>query len=100
MKEALKRTAAKCLHPEVARELIRENVKKTLKKKDSIKLFTFEPPVEILVMYTNARMAIAVNFMPSAERLDGKTIRIVQDDYLKAFGALRASLYIVGAVST
>jgi len=100
VKEALSRTAAKCLHPQVARDLIRENVKKALKKKDSIQPFTFQTPVEIQVRYTNARMADAVDFMPSAERLDGKTIRFVSDDYLEAFGALRASIYIAGAVST
>jgi D-aminopeptidase len=44
-------------------------------------------------------MADAVAFMPSAERVDGRTIRFVQDDYLKAFGALRASIFIAGAVS-
>jgi len=37
--------------------------------------------------------------MPSAERLDGKSIRFVQDDFINAFGAIRASIYIAGAVS-
>jgi len=37
--------------------------------------------------------------MPPAERIDGKGIRFVQEDYLKAFGALRASIYIASAVS-
>lgn len=75
------------------------NVAKALKKKDSIKPFIFKPPIEALVRYTNARMADAVEFMPSAERIDGKTVRFVQDDFLKAFGAIRASIYIAGAVS-
>jgi D-aminopeptidase len=56
--------------------------------------------VETLIWYTNARMADAVDFMPSAEMLDGKTIRFVLDDYLEAFGAFRALIYIAGAVST
>jgi D-aminopeptidase len=48
----------------------------------------------------NARLADAVEFMPSAERLDGKTIRFVQNDFIEAFNALRASIFVVGAVST
>ena len=99
VKEAVSRTAAKCLNPARARELIREKVTRALEKRKSIEPFSFEPPIEVLVRYTNARMADAVGFMSSAERVDGKTIRFVQDDYLKAFGAFRASVYIAGAVS-
>lgn len=99
VKEAVSRTAAKCLNPTSARELIKENVTKALEKRSTIEPFSFEPPIEVLVRFTNAGMADAVGFMPSAERVDGKTIRFVLDDYLKAFGAFRASVYIAGAVS-
>jgi len=100
VKEAIGRTSAKCLHPEVARALIRENVVKALKGGVRVKPFAFEQPVEVVVRFTNARMADAVSFMPSAERLDGKGIRFVQDDFIGAFNALRASIFIAGAVST
>jgi len=45
-------------------------------------------------------MANAVDFMPSAERLDGKTVKFVQGDFIKVFGAIRASIFIAGAVSS
>ena len=99
VKEAVSRRAAKCLNPKVAGELIRKGVSEALQKRGAIEPFVFEPPVEIVAKYVNALMADAVAFMPSAERLDGRTVRFVQDDYLKAFGALRASIYIAGAVS-
>jgi len=99
VKEAVSRRAAKCLSPKVAGELIRKGVSEALQKRGAIEPFAFEPPVEIVAKYVNALMADAVAFMPSAERLDGRTVRFVQDDYLKAFGALRASIYIAGAVS-
>ena len=98
VKEAVSRTAAKCLHPRRAGELIRDGIREALEHRGEVEPFTFKPPVEIEVRYTNARMADAVEFMPSAERIDGKGIRFVQGDYLKAFGALRASIYIAGAV--
>lgn len=44
-------------------------------------------------------MADAVEFMPLAERVDGRTIGFTLDDYLKAFGALRASIFIAGSAS-
>jgi D-amino peptidase len=99
VKEAVSRTAAKCLHPVKARKLITERATMALQKKESIEPFSFKSPYEIIVKYTNARMADAVEFMPSAERIDGKTIKLIQSDYLKAFGALRASIYIAGAVA-
>lgn len=99
VKEAVSRTAAKCLNPKVARRLIKEGMVEALKKKDEIEPFTFDPPIEVTVKYANALIADAVAFMPSAERIDGRTIRFVQYDYLRAFGALRASIYIAGAVA-
>jgi len=100
VKEAIGRTAAKCLHPAKARKLIMENAAKGLRNLDKMKPFVFDPPVEAVVRFTNARMADAVEFMPSAERLDGKSVRFVQDDFVKAFGAIRASIFIAGAVSS
>jgi D-amino peptidase len=99
VKEAVSRTAAKCLHPVRARKLITKNANMALKKRDSIEPFKFKAPFEVIVKYANARMADAVEFMPSAKRINGRTIKIVQHDYLKAFGALRASIYIAGAVA-
>jgi D-amino peptidase len=100
VKEAIGRTAAKCLHPAKARKLIKENAARGLRKLGRLKPFVFEAPVEAVVRFTNARMADAVEFMPSAERIDGKSIRFVQDDFVKVFGAIRASIYIAGAVSS
>ena len=99
VKEAIGRTSAKCLHPEVARELIREKVAKALKGGVKVKPIAVEPPVELVVRYVNARLADAVEFMPSAERLDGKAIRFVQGDFLEAFNALRASIFIAQTAS-
>jgi len=71
-----------------------------LRKRSSIKPFIFESPIEVKVKYVSAMMADAVDFMPSAERIDGRTVSFVLDDYLEAFGAIRASIYIANAVSS
>ena len=100
VKEGIGRTAAKCLHPAIARKLIKEKAAKGLRNLSKMKPLRFESPVEVVVRYTNARMADAVSFMPSAERLDGKTIKFVQEDFIRGFNALRASIFIAGAVSS
>lgn len=99
VKEGVSRRAAKCLNPNTAHKLIKEGVTEALKKRESIEPFIFKPPIEVLVKYANSLMADAVEFMPTAERIDGRTIKFVLDDYLKAFGATRASIFIAGAVS-
>ncbi len=98
VKEAISRTAAQCLHPKRARKLIKETVARALERRKSIQPFVLKPPIEFDVRYINVGMADAVEFMPSAKRIDGKTIRFVLDDYLEAFGAFRASIYIAFAV--
>jgi D-amino peptidase len=99
VKKAISRTAAKCLHPTKSRKLIKENAEKAIRNLSKMNPFKFESPVEVVVRYTNSRMADAVSFMPSAERINGKTVKFVQEDFLKGFNALRASIFIAGAVS-
>ena len=99
VKEGISRTAARCLHPRRARELIRRGVAEGLERRGAIAPFTFEPPIEALVRYTNAQMADAVELMPGAARVDGRTVRLRLDDYLEAVDAIKASVLIASAVS-
>jgi D-amino peptidase len=98
VKEAVSRVAAKCLHPEKARQQINESVARAVEKRTAIKPFAVDPPVTFEIRYTSEIMADAVALMPSAKRIDGQTVRFVQDDYLKAFGAFRASVSIALSV--
>jgi D-amino peptidase len=99
VKEAVSRTAAKCINPKKARDLIKRGVKNALTKWESIKTFTLEPPIEVRIKYANSMMADAVEFMPFVERFDGRTVTFTFDDYLKAFRAVEASVFIASAVS-
>ena len=97
VKEALSRGAARCLHPELARQKIHEGVVRALAGYGDVEPLVFSAPVEVLVSYTNTIMADAVALMPSAERVDGRTVRFALDDYLVAVGAISASVYIATA---
>jgi len=99
VKEAVSRTAAKCLHPKKARLLIKQGVLKAITNRDHIQPFTITPPIELTARYIDSLMADVVENMPCAERLDGKTIRIKQGDYLSAVRALRASIMIDSTVT-
>lgn len=99
VKEAVARTAAKCVDPKKARELIKKGVAEALEKRKSVEPFIFKPPIEVRVKYVDSLMADAVEFMPFVERIDGRTVGFVLDDYLKAFRAVWASIFIANAVS-
>ncbi len=99
VKEGVSRTAAKCLSLQTARRLITQGVTDALTKRASIAPFTFSLPIEVQVTYRDSLMADAVAFLPFVDRITGRAIRFVLNDYLQAFHALRASLFIASAVA-
>jgi len=98
-KEAISRVAAKCLHPKKSRELIKTETSKAIRNIKKIKPFTFKPPITYRIRFTDAKRADAASFMPSATRLDGKTITINQDDYIKAYHGFLAAVMCAASVS-
>ena len=97
VKEAVSRVAAKCLHPQVSRDLIKEGAKRALGKR--IPPYVVKPPVEFKIRFTDARRADAASFIPTAQRLDGKTISITHEDYLKAYHGFLAAVMCASSVS-
>ncbi len=99
VKEAISRTAAKCLHPKKARLLIKQGVFKAIKNRDRINPYIVPPPIELTARFIDSSMADVAENMPCVERLDGKTIRIQHDDCLHAVRALRASIMIASTIT-
>lgn len=98
-KEAISRVAAICLHPEKSRELIKTETAKAIRNIGKIKPFAVQPPVTYRIRFTDAKRADAASFMPSATRLDGKTITITQNDYIKAYHGFLAAVMCATSVS-
>lgn len=98
VKEAIGRTSAKCLHPEVARELIKKGAANAARLKlEPIEVTT---PVEVLIRFTDAKRADGAAFMPSAERVDGKTVRIEAPDMVTGYHGFIAAVLCGSAVSS
>lgn len=62
--------------------------------KDVFDVFKFESPVEMVVEFSDTLRTDLVSSMPLVERIDGRKVRIVNDDYKVVFEALRAMIYI------
>jgi len=87
VKEGLSHGAAISISPSRSRSLIKEKAKSSLLKKDSIKPYKVQPPVELLIEYTEAYKASAEHMAskPSVEKVDSRTVRIREEDLLTAF---------------
>lgn len=91
------RYAAKCLHPKKSTALIRKTATEALASTDSVKPFRVDEPVEVKVRYVTSTMADVVAILPYIERLDGKTVKAVFDNYPTAIRGLRAAIYLASA---
>lgn len=99
VKTATGRVSARCIHPDKAREMIKEAASKAVKKIDEISAHVFDPPVTFSIRFTDALRADAASFIPTAERIDGKTIKISHDDYIKAYHGFLAAVMCASSIS-
>lgn len=91
------RQAAKCLHPSKGRALIQKTIAEAIGKIGSVKPYRVDEPVEFKLRLGNSVGGDAVSQLPYVERIDGRTVKAVLDDYPKAYGGLRSAISIGGA---
>jgi len=96
VKEGVGRFAARCLSPAKARKLIKEGAVRALKRLDEFKPFRIEPPIRIDVAFIHTGMTEMAELIPGTERVDGRTVSFLSDDYLEAFKALRVMITLAG----
>jgi len=95
VKEGIARTAARCLHPEVARERIREAAERAMKL--TVSPFVVPPPITVRVVFQRAAHADAAAMIPGSERVDGRTVAWTGGDMPTVYTTFRA---MVGLAST
>ncbi|WGS64940.1 M55 family metallopeptidase [Marinitoga aeolica] len=66
-------------------------------KKEDFTIFTFEKPIEMIVEFSDTLRADMVESMPLVERIDGRKVKLVHDDYKVVFEGLLAMTYITMA---
>ncbi len=99
VKEAIGRTSAACLHPEEAREKIREGVKQALNDQNKIPPHKVAVPVTFTITFTDAKRADGAAMIPTIKRLTGKTLELTADDYITAYHGFIAAVLCGTAVS-
>jgi len=96
VKWAVGRQAARCLHPQKSREVIKAKATEALRNIGKSKPFTFKPPIEVRLKFFNPTMADAAEVLPYLERTDGTTLKGVYESYPVAYNATRAAITLAG----
>lgn len=96
VKEAVGRTAARCLSPIKARQLIKKGAIKALRKIDKLKPFKIEPPINLKVAFINPGMAEMAELVPGSKRVDGRTVSFSSKDIIEIYKAFLAMITLAG----
>lgn len=78
VKDGVTRTAARCLHPEVARQQIREAAERATKLK--VAPFVMTAPITLRVVFQRAIHADVAELLPGSHRIDGRTVAWTGED--------------------
>jgi D-amino peptidase len=89
VKEAIATTAARSLHPNVARELIREAAARALKRLPEFKPVKPATPATFEVRFTQTVLADVAEQIPTVKRVDARTISFQTNDYSQGYRLLR-----------
>ena len=88
VKDGVARTAARCLHPEVAQEQIRQAAERALAR--NVSPFVVPSPITLRVVFHRAAHVDMAELVPGSQRLDGRTIEWVGDDMPAVYKVFRA----------
>lgn len=96
VKWAVGRYAARSLHPETARQRIREGAARVVKQVSKYKPFRMDAPYELEIRFHNAGMADSAEVLPGARRADGTVVRYRTEAVPELFRAMLALIRLGG----
>jgi D-amino peptidase len=103
VKRAIGRYAANSMSPEHARQAIAAGMRRAVaglaNTSAKPKPFTFASPVTLELVFTSTAKADMASLLPAAERLNGRTLRYGDSDFLTVFRAFRAMMTLGASVT-
>jgi D-amino peptidase len=101
VKRAIGRYAASSLSPEQSRKAIAAGVQRAVSALASsgAKPFAFLSPITLELVFATTAKADMASLLPGSERLDGRTLRFGDPDFLTVFRAFRAMMTLGSSVS-
>jgi D-amino peptidase len=94
VKEAFGRNVARSLHPQAARDAIRQAASEAVGARDELTAYTIEPPIVLEADIANTSATDVCALAPGVERAGPRTVRFQTDDLREAFRCLLAWTYL------
>jgi D-amino peptidase len=98
VKEGRGRSFAYCVPVERAREMVEVAAAEAVRRASAFSPFTFDGPVTVQVVFIDPSYADTVEHLDFVTRLDGRTIRLDGEDFLRAFERFNALHFLAPAV--
>lgn len=99
VKESVSHNAALSLHPETARELIREGAQRALERLGDFRLPSITRPAELTVRFHNRALAELACALRGVEQQDDTVVAMRNDDPLQLFRTFIAAVMLSRGVS-
>ena len=99
IKDSIGRFSTNSVSPARARELIRAGAKAAIERVAEAQPFTFESPIALELDLVYTHNADYVELIPGFERIGGRTVRFVHDDYRVVFKAYVAAFRLGAAAN-
>ncbi len=99
VKDSIGRYATNSISPAAARERIRAGAQRALERLGEARPFTFAPPIALELDLAGTQNADFVELIPGFERIAGRTVRFVHDDFKVVFRAFHAAFILGGAAN-
>ena len=92
VKDGVTRSAAQCLHPEVAHQRIRQAAERALRL--AVPPFVVSAPITLQVVFQRAIHADMAALVPGSQWVDGRTVEWVGEDMSTVYKVFRAMGYL------
>jgi D-amino peptidase len=98
VKDGVSRSAARCLPVERAREMIEAAASRAVGRAADYEPFTVNGPVGVEVTFVDPSYADTLEHLDFVNRVDGRTISLVGEDFLRAFERFSALHFLAPVV--
>ena len=97
VKEGIDKYTASLLHPDVAREHLREGATRALSRLDEFRPYTVEPPYVLGVAWNSTTIAEACSLIPGVRLAGARENEFITDDFVQAMGVIRVMISVATA---
>lgn len=66
--------------------------------REKFKVYKFDTPVELVVEFTDTARADLVEMLPLVERVNGRSVKLVHEDYQVIFDAILSMAFMCSVV--